>query len=57
MKRYALPLFCGISLIFYFLMNNNILQWNWRSLKANVEELNILVDKEKTIAICLQETF
>ena len=57
MKRYALPMFCGISLIFYFLMNNNILQWNCRSLKANVEELNILVDKEKPVAICLQETF
>ena len=57
MKRYALPMFCGISLIFYFLMNNNILQWNCRSLKANIEELNILVDKEKPVAICLQETF
>ena len=57
MKRYALPMFCGISLIFYFLMNNNILQWTCHSLKANVEQLNILVDKEKPVAICLQETF
>ena len=38
-------------------MTNDILQWNCRSIKANVEELNVLVDKQKPVAVCLQETF
>ena len=38
-------------------MTNTILQWNCRSIKANVEELNLLVKKHKPVAVCLQETF
>ena len=57
MKRYLLPILCGFVLLFNILMTNNILQWNCRSIKANVEELNVLVDKQKPVAVCLQETF
>ena len=38
-------------------MSNNILQWNCRSIKANFEELNLLVNEQKPVAVCLQETF
>ena len=38
-------------------MSNNILQWNCRGFSANVEELSILIDKYKPVALCLQETF
>ena len=38
-------------------MNNTILQWNCRSVKANFEELNLLINEKKSVAICLQETF
>ena len=38
-------------------MTNHILQWNCRSVKANVEELNLLVNEKKPVAVCLQETF
>ena len=48
---------CGIVLTLNFLMTNTILQWNCRSTKANVEELNLLVNKHKPVAVCLQETF
>ena len=37
-------------------MTNHILQWNCRSVKANFEELNLLIH-EKPVAVCLQETF
>ena len=57
MKRYLLPILCGFVLLFNILMTNNILQWNCRSIKANFEELNVLVDKQKPVAVCLQETF
>ena len=57
MKRYLLPILCGFILLFNILMTNNILLWNCRSIKANVEELNVLVDKQKPVAVCLQETF
>ena len=49
-----------VSSIFFLLaliMTNNILQWNCRSLKANFEEFILLVDEQKTVAVCLQETF
>ena len=38
-------------------MTNNILQWNCRSIKANFEELTLLVNEQKPVAVCLQETF
>ena len=38
-------------------MTNNILQWNCRSIKANYEELTLLVNELKPVALCLQETF
>ena len=38
-------------------MTNHILQWNCRSVKANFEELNLLIDENKPVAVCLQETF
>ena len=57
MKNYVLPSFCGIHLIFTLAMSNNILQWNCRSIKANFEELTLLVNKQKPVAVCLQKTF
>ena len=38
-------------------MTNHILQWNCRSVNANFEELNIFINENKQVAICLQETF
>ena len=38
-------------------MSNNILQWNCRSIKANYEELTLLVNELKPVAVRLQETF
>ena len=38
-------------------MNNTILQWNCRSIKANFEELTLLINEQKPVAVCLQETF
>ena len=38
-------------------MNNHILQWNCHSVKANFEELNLLINEKKPVAFCLQETF
>ena len=38
-------------------MTNHILQWNCRSVKANFEELNLLINENKPVAVCLQETF
>ena len=52
-----LPLICGIFLTLDITMSNNILQWNCRSVKANFEELNLLINEWKPVAICLQETF
>ena len=37
-------------------MTYHILQWNC-SVKANFEELNILINEKKPVAVCLQETF
>ena len=36
---------------------NSIIQWNCRGFKANFEELSLLVNEKKPVAICLQETF
>ena len=38
-------------------MTNNILHWNCRGFSANFEELSVLADKYKLMALCLQETF
>src|SRR6266516_5737769 len=37
--------------------NNHILQWNCRGLKANLPELDLLLQTFSPAAICLQETF
>ena len=55
MKNYLLASFCGIYLFLNLAMSNNILQWNCRSVKANFEELTLLINKQKPV--CLQETF
>ena len=57
MNRYTLPLFCGVFIYLKIIMTNHILQWNCRSVKANFEELNLLINKRKSVAVCLQETF
>ena len=57
MKPYILPLFCGIFIYLNIIMTNHILQWNCRSVKANFEELNLLINEKKPVAVCLQETF
>ena len=57
MNRYTLLLFCGVFIYLKIIMTNHILQWNCRSVKANLEELNLLIYKRKSVAVCLQETF
>ena len=57
MNRYTLPLFCDVFIYLQIIMTNHILQWNCRSVKANFEELNLLINKRKSVAVCLQETF
>jgi hypothetical protein len=52
-----LPLLCGIFLNLNTIMTNHILQWNCRSVKANFEELNLLINEKRPVAVCLQETF
>ena len=57
MERPILPVLL-ISLIFIStVMSNDIFQWNCRSIKANYEELTLLVNELKPVAVCLQETF
>ena len=57
MKNYVFSSFCGIYLILNLAMSNNILHLNCRSIKANFEELTLLINKQKPVAVCLQETF
>ena len=57
MNPYILPLFYGIFLTLNITMTNHILQWNCRSVKANFEKLNPLINEKKHVAVCLQETF
>ena len=57
MNPYILQLFFGIFLSLHILMTNHILQWNCRSVKANYEELNLLINEKKPVAVSLQETF
>ena len=37
-------------------MGHNIIHWNCRGLRSNRENLELLVNKHKPLAICLQET-
>ena len=57
MNQFLLPRLYGIFLTLTLSMNNNILQRNCRSIKANVEELNLLINEQKPAAVCVQETF
>ena len=57
MNHFILPVFYGIFLILNIAMNNTILQWNCRSIKANFEELTLLINEQKPVAVCLHETF
>ena len=57
MNLYILKVLCGVFLAITLAMNNTILQWNCRSIKANFEELNLLIAEKRRAAVCLQETF
>ena len=57
MERLILPALLIPTILTLINMSNNILQWNCRSIKANFEELNLLVNEQKPVAVCLQETF
>ena len=48
MSRYILPMLCSIFITPNIIMTNHILQWNCRSVKANYEELNILINEKET---------
>ena len=54
MSRYILPMLCSIFITPNIIMTNHILQWNCRSVKANYEELNILINEKKPVDVCLQ---
>ena len=36
---------------------DNIIQWNCRGTKANLEEIELIINTYDPIAICLQETY
>ena len=36
---------------------DTIVQWNCRSLKTNFDELSLLINEHRPVAVCLQETF
>ena len=36
---------------------DTIIQWNCRGVKSNFDELSILINNHKPVAVCLQETF
>ena len=57
MKTYILPLFYGIFIYLNIIMTNHILQWNCRSVKANFEELNLLINEKKPVAVCFAGDF
>ena len=57
MNRYKLPLIYGIFLTLFSAMNNNILQWNCSSIKANYEELALLLNEQKPVAVCFTGNF
>ena len=57
MNHSIFPLVCSIFFLLTLIMGNDILQWNCRSVKANFEELTLLINEQKAVAVCLQETF
>ena len=57
MNHYILPALCSVYLTLTLAMNNAILQWNYRSIKANLEELDLLINERKPVTVCLQETY
>ena len=57
MNHNVLQVLCGIFLKITISMTNTIVQWNFRSIKANFEELTLLLSEQKPVAVCLQETF
>ena len=38
-------------------MTNSVIEWNFRGLRPNLDELSILVVKDNPLAVCLQDTF
>ena len=38
-------------------MSNKIIQWKCRGIRANYEELLLLLNKDNLKVVCLQETF
>ena len=57
MNQFIHPVFYGVFLTLNIAMNNTILQGNCCSIKANFEELALLINEQKPVAVCLQETF
>ena len=57
MENPILPVLLISLILIPIAMSNNILQWKCRSIKANYEELTLLVNELKPVAVCLQETF
>ena len=57
MNNSILLILCVILLNTTNIMSNSILQWNCRGFSANFEEISVLIDKYKPVALCLQETF
>ena len=57
MNHCILPVFCGVFHTITLTMNNTILQWNCHSIKANFEQLNLLINERKPVAFFLQEIF
>ena len=57
MERTMLPILLISLNLISVAMSNKLLQWNCRSIKANYEELTLLVNELKPVAVCLQETF
>ena len=57
MNNSILLILCVVLLNTTNIMSNSILQWNCRGFSANFEEILVLIDKYKPVALCLQETF
>ena len=57
MIKSILPILCSVLLMYSIIMSNTILQWNCRGLNSNFEELSLLINEYKPVALCLQETF
>ena len=57
MNNFILLILYAVLLNTTQVMSNNILQWNCRGFSANFEEISVLIDKYKPVALCLQEAF